>query len=360
MLKKITSNQEKIRFLAEQKVSLDQTIPDNCKRFCLEFLNLDIDNLENHCDSLNLDKNTTQFKEIKEKLKRMQEYSNELKNKSLCDLNRIYKEKYTSFVKEREKNYFFNIIDAEVDLDFYGRMERWTEDEAIAISLGKDPRIVNQPLLKGLSFCNTSPFCIKYFERLEALRRTNSVMKVNHGQEVISLSFLTWLRDNDFFIPEKLGEFMQKKYQLVSLKKSYEKQRVLIEKQSKLIEKFKNFMGFHTKAIEELKNEVTIRDKEIAKLHQEKTTKSKAGRPTTIDYQKIWKLFIEKKLKGEFQDYSEQAVLAYKKLGSNEYDEVKDHILIDIEELCKNQNIKIGRTSIYTKIIDPFWEEISK
>jgi hypothetical protein len=56
-------------------------------------------------------------------------------------------ERYRAFFEERERSYVFNQPSADADFAHWASASYWTADEATALSLGKDPRVVTWKLV---------------------------------------------------------------------------------------------------------------------------------------------------------------------------------------------------------------------
>ena len=62
---------------------------------------------------------------------------------------------------EDDQRQFFNQPRAAADFDYWSKMTHWTLDEAIALSFGKAPEVVNEKSLKGV-VPRVSPFVREY------------------------------------------------------------------------------------------------------------------------------------------------------------------------------------------------------
>jgi len=67
--------------------------------------------------------------------------------KEILSLNRPSFEKLYSQIleeknQEREESYFFNQPDAQADFDYWARLSSWKVEEAVALSFGKNPKVV--------------------------------------------------------------------------------------------------------------------------------------------------------------------------------------------------------------------------
>ena len=78
--------------------------------------------------------------------------------------------------EEKDKSEFFNLQEAQADFLRWNSKEHWHPEEAVALSLGKNPKIVNPETLSQLRR-PMSPFVSEFRARMDALRRA---VKANH------------------------------------------------------------------------------------------------------------------------------------------------------------------------------------
>lgn len=100
-----------------------------------------------------------------------------------------------------EEKRFFNQPSAEARLDYWSRMPSWALAEAVALSLNKDPSVVNPSLIKRST--ESSPTLKKYADLLEIARRA-----ANAGQLTEPCQpgvFLAWCKRNDIPYPLELA-----------------------------------------------------------------------------------------------------------------------------------------------------------
>jgi hypothetical protein len=100
----------------------------------------------------------------------------------------------------RDKTRFFSEPFAEADFDYWSKISYWTADEAVALSLGKEPRIVSWPLLEAM--VNESIFVVDYRARLELVARA---VEVGHiAPKTAPFHFLAWAERTRFSVPSGL------------------------------------------------------------------------------------------------------------------------------------------------------------
>lgn len=71
--------------------------------------------------------------------------------------------------KEEDADEFFSEPEASADKRYWSSLASWTMDEAAALSLGKDPKLVNNKTLNSVS--RGSPFLREYRRRLDVMKR---------------------------------------------------------------------------------------------------------------------------------------------------------------------------------------------
>gem|GEM_PF-6307158 len=112
--------------------------------------------------------------------------------------------------KERKRNElweasrFYNARDARADVERWGRASVWELEEAVALSLDRDPSLVNAASLN--EYQNVSSFAKQYFERLDIVQRA-----VKSGELRFPVSrnaFLEWMRRVGYEPPKRLVDFV--------------------------------------------------------------------------------------------------------------------------------------------------------
>ncbi|TAL88468.1 MAG: hypothetical protein EPN69_16250 [Rhodanobacter sp.] len=97
---------------------------------------------------------------------------------------------------EEERGLFFHQPHAVADLSYWGKMELWTLDEAIALSLGKNPNTVNWSSVNSdddsyiRASLRNSPFRMEYVRRRELANRAAAAY--GFGDPIKPEVFLTW------------------------------------------------------------------------------------------------------------------------------------------------------------------------
>jgi hypothetical protein len=155
----------------------------------------------------------------------VQRYRAELEKLTDDELRRLYEDERKKKLAEEDKERFFNQPSADADFDYWSKMAHWTLDEAVALSFGKSPAVVNK---KSLSSMQTwlSPFAEEYNKTLELANRAIPWKKL--FDPVLPTLFIKWAKDNKIPIPDELVEkVVSRSGALVDWKKMYDE---LLEK----------------------------------------------------------------------------------------------------------------------------------
>ena len=79
----------------------------------------------------------------------VQRYRAELGNLTDEELRRLYEDERKKKLAEEDQERFFNQPSADADFDYWSKMAHWTLDEAVALSFGKSPAVVNKKSLSS-------------------------------------------------------------------------------------------------------------------------------------------------------------------------------------------------------------------
>lgn len=133
----------------------------------------------------------------------------------------------------RERARFFHDKEARADFDYWSKMAHWSIDEAIALSLGRSPQIVNmksvQPYLApDLDRTPASPFAVEYARRMELAKR--SVTWKQLFDPVLPSLFLAWSRRLELGVPAELTRAVEARGPwLADWKDMYDEMKVVCE-----------------------------------------------------------------------------------------------------------------------------------
>ena len=104
--------------------------------------------------------------------------------------------------EEKDKSEFFNSPGAQADLSRWKRKKHWHPEEAVALSLGKNPKIVNLETLTQLRR-PMSPFFSEFREKMEALQRAISAVHILTPLK--PNEFIAWAVNEGFSLPLELN-----------------------------------------------------------------------------------------------------------------------------------------------------------
>jgi hypothetical protein len=112
------------------------------------------------------------------------------------------RKRYDSLQAEIEAGRAFNLPSTDADFSYWAAASYWTLDEAVALSFGKNPRLVNWELIEPLIW--QSPFALEFSNRRELVIRAE-VMGQLWDQTAPSV-FLAWAERMRFSMPTDLIE----------------------------------------------------------------------------------------------------------------------------------------------------------
>lgn len=111
-------------------------------------------------------------------------------------------DEFATRLEREESERFFHRPVANADFDHWSKTAHWTLDEAVALSFGEAPEVVNSPALR--TFQNISPFAQRYARLLDLARRAASWG--NLYDPVLPILFIKWAKQNDIEFPAALAE----------------------------------------------------------------------------------------------------------------------------------------------------------
>jgi hypothetical protein len=124
-----------------------------------------------------------------------------------------------------ESGRFFHRTSANADFEHWSKAAHWTLDEAVALSFGKAPEVVNSPALR--TFQNISPFAARYARLLDLARRAASWKQLY--DPVLPILFTKWAEQNDIEFPAALAEkVISRSGSYIDWKQKYEKLEPLL------------------------------------------------------------------------------------------------------------------------------------
>ncbi len=121
--------------------------------------------------------------------------------------------------KRIEERRFFNAHDAAADFDHWSKAAFWTIDEAVALSLGKEPRVVQWHKLESL--IETSDFAREYAARWMLAKRAKTARQLDDHN--LPGFFLAWAARTRIDIPSDLiGAVRALGHQIADWKTAYD------------------------------------------------------------------------------------------------------------------------------------------
>ena len=146
-------------------------------------------------------------------------YGEYLSTLPASDIERMYHVDYAlhqlagrSEAAQQEASAFFNEPRANAPYSYYRGHAYWNPEEAVALSLGKDPRVVNRESLQPSTAANyfgkkidptsPSPFREEFARRLELTRRAIEVGRF--AEKIEPSAFVQWAQAIDLSLPDEL------------------------------------------------------------------------------------------------------------------------------------------------------------
>jgi len=180
---------------------------------------------------------------------------------------KITAEKFTRAEAEEQKR-FWNLPGANADFDHWSRASYWTLDEAVALTLGKDPRVVSWDRIKSMT--RVSKFASRYEELRDLATRAKWASQL--WEPVLPTIFLGWAKRVAIpIMPELLAAIDARGLIVADWKTLYDnlknsKDRVISELQA-TIENLRSMHANATEAFDKLRADyeqlATQRDKDI-------------------------------------------------------------------------------------------------
>lgn len=158
-------------------------------------------------------------------------YRDKLRAMPLDELEALFKSEWEKAAKEfvaraekEESGRFFHCPSAYADFDHWSKAAHWTLDEAVALSFGKAPKVVNSASLQELQ--SVSPFAQGYARRLDLAQRAAIAQKLY--DPALPILFIKWAEQNDIEFPAALAErVLSRSGAHIDWKQEYEKLEAL-------------------------------------------------------------------------------------------------------------------------------------
>jgi hypothetical protein len=123
-----------------------------------------------------------------------------------AEQQRNYEEIVAKAEKE-ERERFFNQPHAAANFVHWSKMAHWNLDEAVALSFGKAPELVNWPTIS--KYLSLSRFAVEYAQRRELAMRAAQWKQLY--DPVLPGIFLAWAKRTDISVPAELAEAVEKR-----------------------------------------------------------------------------------------------------------------------------------------------------
>jgi hypothetical protein len=113
------------------------------------------------------------------------------------------------YADEKEAGRFFNKPAAQADFDHWSKMPYWNIDEAVALSLGKDPEKVKWKEVATLT--EVSAFARNFDRRRDLARRAVGMRQL--FDPTVPAIFLRWTRQIELSVPDELVHLVEQRAQ---------------------------------------------------------------------------------------------------------------------------------------------------
>lgn len=160
-----------------------------------------VEDYHNLSPELNIDLMDMSENEAQQILREASEYRAELASKSIKELMELNSQEHEKERQEAERNLFYNLPEADADFNHWSKMAYWSIEEAIALSFGKNPKMVSWQALQECYFKNTD-FMIKYNEIRDIALRAVKWKQLSDPIE--PLSFIQWANKTGISVPDLL------------------------------------------------------------------------------------------------------------------------------------------------------------
>jgi len=180
--------------------------------------------------------------------------------------------------EREEQQRFFNQPSANADCAYWGKLPYWTIEEAIALTYGKNPKIVNWTAIQQVS--RSSPFVAAYGRLRELARRAVAMKQLSEA--TLPGVFLAWAKRMDVGYPAELErEVVARGGRIGDWKTAYDE---LLAQAGKMLTERDQRIDALTAERESVKGELL----ELQRAADEASSKAKT--PKTKEFESILKL----------------------------------------------------------------------
>lgn len=126
-------------------------------------------------------------------------------NKKYCVRIAANKSRRLEASKQKDEELFFNYPSQQADFEFWAKMDYWTEDEAVALSFGRNPKTINWDVV--FQYTGISPFAKEYEKRRILAQRACKCGAIINP--ISPIKFLCWASKVKIICPEELVSLVQ-------------------------------------------------------------------------------------------------------------------------------------------------------
>lgn len=178
--------------------------------------------------------NRSNYQEQKKRIEEADKYRQELKELSEEQLQKLLQDTFTERAnearikrEEEERRLSFNQPHANLDIAHWSRMSLWTLDEVVALSLDKDPRIVQWETVR--KYVQISPLAAQYEARFMIVSRAKAAGQL--WDPMAPGVFLAWADRMKFEMPALLADAVKALgIQVADWKTLFDQQTEILEK----------------------------------------------------------------------------------------------------------------------------------
>lgn len=150
--------------------------------------------------------------EVRSWIATVTQHRNRLEQLSTAELKKGYYSERKIELEEIDETLFFNRRKADARIEKWRKLAAWTIDEAVALSFGKEPAVVNLKSLsvppRSLSPLTSSPFVRRYRERTDRVSRAHAAGLL--GNPINPTKYVKWLKSEMIEAPAAIVGMFEK------------------------------------------------------------------------------------------------------------------------------------------------------
>lgn len=170
---------------------------------------------------------------LEQENQRIEDYKATLRNMPKDELLTLHKQSLAQDAENakqaaihEEQNRFYNVASANADFVHWSKAAHWTLDEAIGLSFGKEPDVVNWRKIEPLK--GKTDFAKAYAKRYDLAKRAKFCKQFNDA--IPPVYFINWANDMDIELPQSLVDAVEKyagrainwRHEYIELKSRYD------------------------------------------------------------------------------------------------------------------------------------------